>query len=83
MVETKKAPYTKSDLLSREGFAQKYGINIKLVSEAVVSLYKKHIHAKNTQGQLRPVIFPSPYKIHPLFHDIVLAEIDKIKGRKK
>lgn len=87
MAESKKITFTKAEFLTETKFAKKYGIPKELVSLAVRALYKQNKQAKTPSGNLTPVIVRnrnayagnSSYLIHPLFHDIVIAEVEKQK----
>lgn len=72
--------FNQKDCLGARDFANKYGIKTKFVYAAIRLLYKQHRHAvAPTTRNLTPVIIGanSNPKIHPFFHDIVLAEAKK------
>ena len=76
----KNSEITIFDCLSSRDFAKKYDLDVHIVTLAVKALYKQHRHAKaqNTGHLTSVIIGPScNHKIHPFFHDIVLAEVKK------
>ena len=88
MALSKKEAFTKADFLTVTKFAIKYGINKNergLVQDAFSTLFKKNKQARTNSGIITPVIISdrhahditSRYRAHPLFHDIVLNEIEK------
>ena len=87
MAFNKKATFTKAEFLTATKFGKKYGISNQLALKAFVSLYKQGRCAKTDHSNLTSVITRnrashreiSCYLAHPLFHDIILNEIEKQK----
>ncbi|MBO7642935.1 MAG: hypothetical protein J6S74_02265 [Alphaproteobacteria bacterium] len=88
MLESKKETFTKDQFLTVTKFAIKYGFDKeerKLVHAAFTVLYKKNKQARTNNGIFKPVIISdrhahditSRYRADPMFHDIVLNEIEK------
>ena len=85
MVVNKKTTFTKAEFLTPTQFGKKYDIPNQLVLQAFLALDKKRKCGKTYTGNLTSIIVKnrsshnkmSGYFAHPLFHDVVLEEIDK------
>ena len=87
MPEPVKTTLKKEDYLTATEFIKKYGTDKGLTNTAFDVLFKKNKIARDDRGRLQQVVFRnklahstrSLLKAHPLFHDIILAEIEKQK----
>lgn len=90
-MRTTNTTYNAKDFLTADKFAKKYGFSSvkekQFVSAAIRILYKRGALAKTSAGNMTPVIHKSRtthneasrYKVHPLFEDYVLKEIENQK----
>ena len=85
MPEKEKKVFTSDDYLTVVKFAEKYRKTKELTQKAFDTLFKKNKLARDERGRLQQVVYRnklahstrSLLKAHPLFHDIILNEIEK------
>jgi len=85
MPEKEKKVFTSDDYLTVVKFAEKYRKTKELTQKAFDALFKRNKLARDERGRLQQVVYRnkpahstrSLLKAHPLFHDIILNEIEK------
>lgn len=85
MPEKEKKVFTSDDYLTVVKFAEKYRKTKELTKKAFDALFKRNKLARDERGRLQQVVYRnklahstrSLLKAHPLFHDIILNEIEK------